>query len=90
MTDVFESIMRANVVIADITGRNANVFYELGMSHSMGKRVLNLAQGSEHIPFDLQRFRHIIYQDNSESCQALKEHLVRTLTEMLADFTGSD
>jgi len=61
MQDVYESILTASIVIADITGRNANVFYELGIAHSLGKEVILLSQGSEHIPFDLNRFRHCIY-----------------------------
>lgn len=83
MTDVFESILRATLIIADITSRNANVFYELGLSHAMGKRVLLIAQGAEHIPFDLLRFRHVIYQDNSEGCEALEEAITKSVAEIL-------
>jgi hypothetical protein len=42
--DVWENIARARVLIADLTGRNANVFYELGIAHQMGKDVILLAQ----------------------------------------------
>ena len=83
MIDIFESIMRARIVVADITNRNANVFYELGIAHTMGKSVLIIAQGAQHIPFDLLRFRHILYEDNSEGCERLEEALGKHVTEML-------
>lgn len=83
MTDVFESILSASLIVADITNRNANVFYELGLSHAMGKRVLLIAQGTVHIPFDLLRFRHIIYEDNSEGCEALEEAITKSVAEIL-------
>jgi hypothetical protein len=70
-------------VVADITGRNPNVFYELGIAHTYGQRVVLLAQGTEDIPFDLQRFRHILYEDNSDGYKALERGLKGALLEMV-------
>ena len=61
MNDVIEGLQTANLVIADLTGRNANVFYELGIAHVLQKPVIILAQDKEDIPFDLSAYRTLIY-----------------------------
>lgn len=61
MQDVIEGIQRADVVIADLTGRNPNVFYELGLAHALSKPVVLLAQSTDDIPFDLGAYRAVIY-----------------------------
>lgn len=58
---IYNQIARADVVIADMTGRNANVFYEVGYAHALGKRVILLTQKTDDIPFDLKHFPHIVY-----------------------------
>jgi len=45
-----------------MSDRNANVFYETGYAHALGKRVILLTQWAGDIPFDLKNFPHIIYQ----------------------------
>lgn len=51
---VMRGISTAELVIADLTGQNPNVFYELGLAHTYTKDVLILAQSIDHVPFDLQ------------------------------------
>jgi hypothetical protein len=58
---IFNQISRADLLIADMTGRNPNVFYEVGYAHALGKTVVLLTQRSEDIPFDLKHFPHIVY-----------------------------
>lgn len=84
MQDVYESILTARLIIAEITGRNANVFYELGMAHSLGKDVVLLSQGEAHIPFDLRRFRHCIYSNDGPGYERLSQFLpgaIRSIIE---------
>jgi len=90
MVDIYESIVKAAVVIADITGRNVNVFYELGIAHSLGKRVILLTQDIADAPFDLLRFRHIAYSDNSEGCERLEQELARNLEAVLSSRDKGD
>jgi hypothetical protein len=61
MHDVVQGILGSDLVIADLTGRNANVFYELGIAHAVNKKVLLLAQDIEDVPFDLRAYRVITY-----------------------------
>ncbi|MCB1915978.1 MAG: hypothetical protein KDG52_09705 [Rhodocyclaceae bacterium] len=59
---IWQGIRRADVVIADITGGNPNVFYELGLAHALGKEVVLLAQGAEAPPFDISTARLLRYR----------------------------
>jgi hypothetical protein len=58
---IFNQIAKADVVVADMTGRNPNVFYEVGYAHALGKMVLLLTQNADDIPFDLKHRQHIVY-----------------------------
>jgi len=60
---IYNQIAKADVIVADMTGRNPNVFYEVGYAHALGKVVVLLAQKDEDIPFDLKHYRHIIYEN---------------------------
>jgi hypothetical protein len=51
----------AHVVMADLTDRNANVFYELGVRHALRNRTIILAQKREDIPFDLRGYGYHVY-----------------------------
>ena len=61
MRDVVEKISSSSVVLAELTGRNANVFYELGLAHAFGKPVVLLAQQPDDVPADLRAIRWIRY-----------------------------
>ncbi len=64
---VFNQINKADVIVADMTGRNANVFYEVGYAHALGKIVLLLTQDVSDIPFDLQHHQHTVYKGKIET-----------------------
>ncbi|MDB6004350.1 MAG: hypothetical protein JWR15_1337, partial [Prosthecobacter sp.] len=69
---IYNQIAKADVVIADMTGRNANVFYEVGYAHALGKQTELLIRTKADIPFDLAHFPHIIYES---SLFALRDQL---------------
>ena len=54
-------IQEASCIIADMTSKNANVFFELGLAYGFEKDVLLIANSIEDIPFDLRGMRSIIY-----------------------------
>lgn len=58
---VYNQISKADIVIADMTGRNPNVFYEVGYAHALNKLTILLTQNADDIPFDLKHFPHIVY-----------------------------
>jgi len=58
---IYNQIARADVIIADMTGRNPNVFYEVGYAHALGKPTILVTNSADDIPFDLKQYPHIIY-----------------------------
>ena len=58
---IFNQINKADVIVADMTGKNPNVFYEVGYAHALDKVVLLITQSADDIPFDLKHRQHIIY-----------------------------
>lgn len=78
LLDIWKAICESEIVVAEVTGKNPNVFYELGMAHSVGTDVILISQSADDIPFDLKRYRHIIYDDNEDGTKELREKLVKT------------
>lgn len=76
-----EHIRRSDVVVADMTGRNANVFYEIGYALALERPTVLICRKGETIPFDLQAINHICYG----SIVDLKDRLEKRLTMMSKD-----
>ena len=82
--DIYSLIYRSAVVVCDFSGKNANVFYEAGIAHSLGRDVIPIVQHVGDIPFDLQGHRAIIYLNNAEGREQLGKQLkarIKTLFE---------
>jgi Pentapeptide repeats (8 copies) len=75
LTDIWDLMNRAAFVIADLTAGNPNVYYELGMAHTLGKDVIPLLQSGERIPFDQRPFRILFYEDNRDGEAVLARRL---------------
>jgi hypothetical protein len=73
---IYNQIYKADIIVADMTGRNPNVFYEVGYAHALGKIVLLLTQDANDIPFDLKNRQHTIY---GGSIEKLRKELVEKL-----------
>ncbi len=60
---MFERIFESPVVIADVSGANPNVFYELGISHSTARKTITVVREDfrDRIPFDIAPYRVLIY-----------------------------
>lgn len=65
--DIFHEIRSAAVLVADVSGKNPNVNYELGVAHGLNKSVLIIAQDIEDIPFDYRHLRSIVYNQHDDS-----------------------
>lgn len=73
---IFNQISKADFIVADMTGRNPNVFYEVGYAHALGKPCILLTQDTDDIPFDLKHYPHIVYE---KKITVLKEELTRRI-----------
>lgn len=85
MEDVREAIAASRIVIADLTGTNANVFYEVGIAHAMEKPVLLLAQSAEDVPSDLRHRRVLVYDYTPRGCKLLERRLEEHVCWMISD-----
>lgn len=70
--DIWSAILKSTFIIADVTGRNPNVYYELGIAHTLGKKTILLSQKAEDIPFDTRHLRHIIYSNSLAGFDTIK------------------
>jgi nucleoside 2-deoxyribosyltransferase len=62
MDQIWSGINSARVLVAELTTRNPNVFYELGLAHALRKPVVLVAGAEEDVPFDLKHIRVIYYE----------------------------
>jgi len=69
---IYNQIAKADFVIADMSGKNPNVFYEVGYSHAIDKRVILVTNSSSDIPFDLKHHPHIVYASLSQLSDELE------------------
>jgi hypothetical protein len=84
MQSVWESISKASIIIADLTNRNPNVFYELGIAHTLGKPVIMITQSMEFVPFDLRHLRCILYEYKPKSIKKFELILEKTIRAVLS------
>jgi len=75
MEKVWEGICAAELIIADCTEKNPNVFYEIGMAHTVGKKVVLITRSDKDIPSDIKHFDYIPYIYDPEGAEALIEKL---------------
>ena len=61
MDQVWSGINAARVLVAEMTTRNPNVFYELGLAHALKKPVVLISSNESDVPFDLKHIRVIYY-----------------------------
>jgi hypothetical protein len=74
---IYSEIVNCDFIIADLSNKNPNVFYELGFAHAKDKLCILITENAENIPFDLKHKRHIVY---GQSISYLKEQLSKNIT----------
>jgi hypothetical protein len=74
--DIVSLIDHSKVIICDCTGRNPNVFYEIGIAHTLGREVILITQNEHDVPFDLRHLRFVKYLNNGEGLKALGDALL--------------
>ncbi len=83
INDIVEQIHRAQVIIAEITPENANVYFEVGYAYAWKKPIVLLARENTELPFDVSAFRVLFYEDSIGGRTRLEEGLSRHLKAIL-------
>jgi len=85
LEDIVKGIHGSDLIIADLTGSNPNVFYELGMAHGLNKPVILITQSVEEVPFDLRSYRMIDYGTYFSEARKFREELTKIASQALKD-----
>jgi hypothetical protein len=85
VNDIWAYTRKAKLLIADLTGKNPNVFYELGLAHALAKPAILVAESIDDIPFDLRALRVILYNKNAPNWGPILQSKIETaIKEVLA------
>lgn len=68
---IYKQIEVADFIIAEMTGKNPNVYYEVGYAHAKNKLCTLVTQNAEDIPFDLKHHRHLVYGGSIETLKTM-------------------
>ncbi|MBN4050075.1 hypothetical protein JYT17_00475 [Nitrospira defluvii] len=79
--DIVKGILSSDLIVADLTGANPNVYYELGIAHSFNKKVILITQEIDELPFDLRSYRVISYSTHFSKMNQAKEELSKLALE---------
>ncbi len=60
---IIRMILKSSLIIANVSGRNPNVFYELGIAHALGKTTIIVSETIDEIPFDIRAKRVVTYHN---------------------------
>lgn len=83
-TDIITRIMHSDIVIADITYPNPNVFYELGLRHACKSGTILIKEKiSTQTPFDISHLRHIMYENTTNGLQVLSKEIGKIINLFL-------
>jgi hypothetical protein len=82
INDIVRAIHDADYIIADLTEKNPNVYYELGLAHASGKPVILITQNIANLPFDLRHQRIIEYADTAAGAVRLRTILTQYLSSI--------
>lgn len=75
-TEMLKLIVKSNLIIANINGRNPNVMYELGIAHALDKQVLLISKSPKELPIDIKSKRFLIYQNHEELGKIIRAQLM--------------
>jgi hypothetical protein len=78
-SNVLKNIIQSKLIIANISGRNPNVMYELGLAHALDKNVILVAETLSNVPVDLQSKRIVTYQSLEDLEKLLPIELLKIL-----------
>ncbi len=85
-SQIINHLLEDDLVIADLTDHNPNVFYELAIRHAVAKPVVQIMQAGQRLPFDVSQSRTIFFEyTDLDSAAECREHMVRQIRAVEQD-----
>jgi hypothetical protein len=82
--DIWAYTQSSKLILADLSGKNANVFYELGLAHALAKPAILVTESMEDVPFDLRALRVLEYNKNEPRWgEVLQEKITSSIREVV-------
>ena len=88
--DILLQLNQADVVLADLTDMNPNVFYELGVRHALRNRTILVSQTMDDVPSDLKQYGVITYDTTPKSVTEYKKRISEVLKDIRNDSDRAD
>jgi chaperonin GroEL len=89
--DIWSRIWQARVIVADVTGKNPNVNYELGLCHALGIPTIIITRNIDDVPFDYRHRRCITYKvEDAGWDDKLRVDLSTTIQVVMTDTTNAE
>lgn len=85
LSHILKQIVQARVIVANLEGRNPNVFYELGIAQAIDKPVILISKVLHDVPFDVKAHRLLLYSDEKELREKLQNELVKVFAERVPE-----
>lgn len=87
MQEVWAALNACKLVVVETTEVNANVYYELGIAHTLGKPAILITQTTDvqEMPFDIRHLRFLVYEDTPEGRKDLEERLRTSIIWLMND-----
>lgn len=79
---IIERLLESELVVANLTGLNPNVMYELAVRHAKRLPVISLAENGTKLPFDIQAERTLFYEDSMSGVEDLKPKFLEAVSEI--------
>lgn len=83
LRDIIQGIVLAELVVADVTTLNPNVFYELGVAHALERPTIIITQKLEELPFDLRSYRVLPYNERFDGANVMALKLAEAAAGLL-------
>jgi hypothetical protein len=88
IADICRKLREADLIIAEITPENPNVFYEVGFAHALGKPTILVAEQGRELPFDVSPFRTLFYENSIAGKRRIEEGLSRHINAIKRDYSA--
>lgn len=84
LNSICRDIVKADVVLAELSGKRLNVSYEIGYAHGRGKPVILLAQSMSAVPSDIRHIRVVLYREKKRAWRSeLREQITRAIQAVM-------